>query len=145
MTDSDYADDIALLTNTPAQAEYLLQSLEQAVGSIGLHMNTNRSEYMYFKQKGAISTLSGRLLKLVDQFTYLSSNISSTESDVNICILTVWNIIDRLSIIWKSDLTDKIGFLPSSGCVLITIWMHHIDANKTLREKVRWELHNDAT
>ena len=38
-----------------------------------------------FKQ-GVISTLSGRPIKLVDKFTYLDSNISSTESDVNIRI-----------------------------------------------------------
>ena len=37
-----------------------------------------------FKWEGAISSLSGSPLKLVDQFTYLSSNILSTKSDVNI-------------------------------------------------------------
>ena len=41
---------------------------------------------MYFKQEGALSTLSGKPLKLVDQLTYLGSNISSTESNINICI-----------------------------------------------------------
>ena len=44
------------------------------------------TEYIRFKQEGAISTLSGKPLKLVDKFTYFSSIISSTESDVNICI-----------------------------------------------------------
>ena len=38
------------------------------------------------KQDGAISTLGSKPLKLIDQFTYFGSNISSTESDVNICI-----------------------------------------------------------
>ena len=37
ITDADYADDIALLPNIPAQAESLLHSLEQAAGDIGLH------------------------------------------------------------------------------------------------------------
>ena len=63
---------------------------------------------MCFRQEGAISTLSGMPLKLVDKFTYLGSNISSTESDVSICIGKAWTAINRLSIIWKSDLTDKI-------------------------------------
>ena len=62
---------------------------------------------MCFKQ-GAISTLCGKPLKLVDQFTYLSSNISSPERDVNICITKVWNALDRLLLIWKSDLSGKI-------------------------------------
>ena len=39
---------------------------------------------MCFKQ-GAISTLSGKPMKLLDHFTYLNRNISSTESDVNMC------------------------------------------------------------
>ena len=36
-----YADEIMLFVNTPAQAESLLRSLEQAAGSIGLCVNAN--------------------------------------------------------------------------------------------------------
>ena len=39
---------------------------------------------MSFKREGTISTLSGKVLKLTDQFTYIGNNISSTEIDVNI-------------------------------------------------------------
>ena len=39
---------------------------------------------MCLKQEEATSTLSRKLVTLVDQFTYLNSNISSTESNVNI-------------------------------------------------------------
>ena len=39
---------------------------------------------MCFNQEGAISTLNGNSLKLVDKFTYLGRSISSTESNVNI-------------------------------------------------------------
>ena len=39
ITDADYADDIALLANTPNQAETLLHSLERAAAGIGLHVN----------------------------------------------------------------------------------------------------------
>ena len=38
-------------------------------------------EYMCFNQRGAIYTLKGEPLKLVDKFTYLSS-VSSTK-DIN--------------------------------------------------------------
>ena len=41
---------------------------------------------IFFKQNEAISILNGKLLKLVHQFIYLGSNISSTKSDVNIHI-----------------------------------------------------------
>ena len=39
ITNADYADDIAILANTPDQAETLLHSLERAAASIGLHVN----------------------------------------------------------------------------------------------------------
>ena len=38
MTDELYADDLSLLVNTPIKEKYLLQSLEQAAGHIGLYM-----------------------------------------------------------------------------------------------------------
>ena len=68
ITDADYADDIALLANTPNQAETLLNSLERAAASIGLHINAHKTEYMCYNQTGDISTLDGTSLELVDKF-----------------------------------------------------------------------------
>ena len=61
-TDTDYADNIVLLANTPTQTEALLYSLEQVVGGIGLHMNADKMEYMCFNQ-GVISTQNSGSLK----------------------------------------------------------------------------------
>ena len=58
--------------------------------------------------KNELSPPRDKPLKLVDQFTYLGSNISSTESDVNLRIPKAWTAIDRLSITWKSGPSDKI-------------------------------------
>ena len=63
---------------------------------------------MCFNQRGDISTLKGGPLKLEDKFTYLGSSVSSTENDINMRLAKVWTVIDRASVIWKSDLTDKI-------------------------------------
>ena len=57
--DADYADDVALLANTPIQAESLLHSLEQAVDSISFHVNADKTEHMCFNQIGDISSLNG--------------------------------------------------------------------------------------
>ena len=71
------------------------------------------------------------------EFTYFGSNISSTESDVNLCIKKAWAAIDRLSIKGKPDLTDKIkseffyvvtGSIQQYGCT-------NLDSNETLRKK----------
>ena len=75
--------------------------------SIGLHVNAHKTEFMCFNQKGDISTLDGTSLKLVDKFTYLGSSVSSTEKDIDTRLTKAWSAIDRLSIIWKSNLTDK--------------------------------------
>ena len=62
---------------------------------------------MCYNQTGDISTLDGTSLKLVDKYTYLGSSISSTEKDIDTRLTKAWTAIDRLSIIWKSNLTDK--------------------------------------
>ena len=127
--DTDYADDLVLLANTPAQAESLQHSLEQAAGSISHYMNS--IEFTCFKWKRAISTLSVSPLKL-DQFTYLGSNISSTDSDINTFLVKVWTVIDIFinhMEVWSS--------LLLYGCTTWTL-------SKGREKKVRWELHKDA-
>ena len=59
-TDADYADDKALLANTPTQAESKLHSPKWAAGGIGLYVNANKIEFMSLNQRGDISTLNGR-------------------------------------------------------------------------------------
>ena len=109
ITDADYADDIAILANTPDQAETLLHSLERAAAGIRLHVNVHKMEYMCFNHTSDISTLGGSSLKLVDKFTYLGSSVSSTEKDIDTRLTKVWTVIDRLSVIWKSGLTDEMN------------------------------------
>ena len=70
--------------------------------------NAHKTEYMCFNQTGDISTREGSSLKLVDKFTYLGSRVSSTEKDIDTRLTKAWTPIDKLSIMWKSDLTDKI-------------------------------------
>ena len=83
ITDADYADDIAILANTPNQAETLLHSLEGAAAGMGLYVNAYKTEFMCYNQTGDISTLDGAPLKLVDKFTYLGGSVESTEKDID--------------------------------------------------------------
>ena len=107
ITDADYADDIALLANTPNQAETLQHSLERAAAGIGPHVNAHKTEYMCYNQTGDITTLDGASLKLVNKFTDLGSSVSLTKKDIDTRLSKAWTAIDRLLIIWKSDLADK--------------------------------------
>ena len=100
---------------------------------------------MCYNQTGDISTLEGTPLKLVDKFTYLGSNVESTEKDIDTRLTKASTAINRLSIIWKSDLTDKMKqFLPGSGHIDTAIWIHYMDANKTAGEEARRQLHKNA-
>ena len=125
---SYHADDIALLANTPAYAENLQHRLEREAAGIGLHLNTDQTEYKCFNQLGDISTPKGGLLKLVYKFTYLGSNGSSNENDINTRLAKAWTATDRLSVILKSDLTDEIKcsfFQAAAVSILLcgcTIW-----------------------
>ena len=78
---ADYLDNLMPLANIPAQAESLQHRLEQAASGIGHYVNSNKKEFICFNEDGAISSLND---KLVDQFIYFGSKISSTESNVNI-------------------------------------------------------------
>ena len=121
ITHADYADDIAILANTPNQGEILLHSLERAAAGIGFYVNAHKTEYMCCNQTGDISTLDGTPLKLVDKFPYLGSSVSSTEKDIDTRLTKAWAAIDRLSIIWKSDLTDKMkrSFFQAVGVSIL--------------------------
>ena len=107
ITDTHYTDYVALLSNAPALAEIQLHSLERAAACIGLHVNAHKTEYMCFNQTGDISTLNVSYLKLVHKFTYLGSSVLSTETDIDTRLTKAWTAINRMSVIWKSDLTDK--------------------------------------
>ena len=83
ITDMDYADDIAVLANTPTQVETLQHRLEREAGSIGLQINAEKTEYMSFNQRSDISTQKSAPLKLVDKFTHPARSVPSTEKYIN--------------------------------------------------------------
>ena len=105
--DADYPDDIVLLINISAEAEHLLHYQENSVGGIGLHVNADKTKYICFNQNqnGDIFTLKGCSLKRNEQvqilrkprLIYGKQHQYVTSED-----------IDRLSVIWTSDLSDKI-------------------------------------
>ena len=97
ITNADFADDKELLANTPNQSDTQLHCLERVPGTIGLHVNADKTKYMCFNQRDDISTLNDSSLKLVDKFTYQGSRVSSTEKDINTHLAKACTAIDRLS------------------------------------------------
>ena len=130
-----------------ACCEYIAYTILSGIflSSIGLHVNADKTEYMCFNQKEDISARNSGSLKLVAKFPYLGSSVWSSENDISMLLTKAWTAIDRLSIIWKSNLSDKTQFFLSRGCVNSTLWMRHIDADWAYKVKTRQELHKNAT
>ena len=107
LTDLDFADDIALLSNTSAQAQELLRKVEHAASCVGLHMNAKKTQFMTFNQPGRVSiqTMDGSSLKKVDDFKYLGSWVRSTEQDIKVRKAMAWKACNKLTKIWKSTLS----------------------------------------
>ena len=59
--------------------------------------------------------------RLVDKFTYLGSNVSSTETDINTRLANAWTAIDKLTVIWKLDLTDKMKCSFFQAAILLIL------------------------
>ena len=84
LTDTDFADDISLMSNSLLNAQCLLQFLEQASNSVGLYLNESKTEFVNKCMSDSdfvIKSLNNTLLKMVSDYVYLRSYISSSEKD----------------------------------------------------------------
>ena len=98
---------------------------------------------MCYNQTGDISTLEGTPLKLEDKFTYLGSSVESTEKDIETRLTKAWTAINRLSIIWKSDLTDKMK--RSFFQAVVTSILLYGCTTWTLTKRLEKKLHGNYT
>ena len=106
VTDVDFADDLALTTDTAEQAQDLLLSLELAANSVGLHLNESKTKYIRVNLSESDSTVikaaSGQEIEQVDDFVYLGSRIMSSEKDFDVRKAKAWRACHQLKATWKS-------------------------------------------
>ena len=118
ITDADYADDLAALSDNIEDATTLLQCIEESAKIIGLHINEKKTEYMSYNipENSNITTTNGQCLSKVDDFTYLGSHLASTEKDISIRLTKAWAALGKLNNVWKSNLPRniKIDFFRAS-------------------------------
>ena len=113
------------------QTDFLPHRLEQIARVIDLYVNSDKTEFMCFNHDDIISSLNSKPMKLTDQFLFLGSNISSTESDVNIRVYEAWAPLGKLP-----NLFPKIEYIAGiqnqkSSTLLILKTMHTCE-NKLL-------------
>ena len=98
---------------------------------------------MCFNQRGSIYTQNPSSLKLVDKFTNLGSSVSSTEKYINTLLAKAWTAIDQLSVIWKSDQTDKMKHRFFRAAVVSTLL--HGCTTWTLTKRMERNLNGNYT
>ena len=107
ITDLDFADDIALLSNKIHQAQQLLKKVETEAAKVGLHVNAKKTEYMPHHQDqphNIIRSISGGEIKQVENFRYLGGWMKNCESDIKIRKALAWAACHKLRSIWSSKL-----------------------------------------
>ena len=100
-----------------------------------IYIHTHTHIYIYIYISCFLLILNGSSLKLVNMFTYLGSSVSSTETDIDTRLTKAWTAINRLSVIWKSDLTNKMkrSFFQAA---IVSILLHGCTTTKRLEKKL---------
>ena len=110
----EYADDIAITTNSIEEANTILHQIEDIFQRCirSLCINVSKTEYMSLNQDSSVSmsmkSLNGEAIKNVLDFKYLGSYIASTNNDVSIRIGKAWVVLNNLNKIWTSNLSIRL-------------------------------------
>ena len=110
LIDTDFADDIALISNTIQDAQRLLTLIVNAAKNVGLHINESKTEYIAYNISEGHHQLiaNGKPIKLVPDFKYLGSWIDKPVKDLKIRKAQAWTAARKLDNIWKSNLDRRI-------------------------------------
>ena len=106
VTDLDFADDLALLTEEMEQAQEILLRLENEAEKVGLMCNAKKTEVQAFNQDRPVSiqAKNGETLKVVENFKYLGAWTQSSASDISVRKALAWSACHRLRKVWSSKL-----------------------------------------
>ena len=114
LTDLDFADDIALLSDEIEQAQELLLRVEKECKKVGLAINAKKTKGLTLNidDPPPLHTTNGTELEWVDDFKYLGSWVKQSERDIAVRKALAWQALNGMSRLWKSDLrTDlKVRF-----------------------------------
>ncbi|XP_071166966.1 uncharacterized protein [Mytilus edulis] len=77
LEDTDYADDLALLSHTEDHMQEKTKNLEETAKMIGHKINTKKTQLMYLNtERHSVIFIEGKQLETVDSFNYLGSCIT---------------------------------------------------------------------
>ena len=120
LTDTDFADDIALISESLLNAQSLLHALEQASNCVGLYLNETKTQCFNMCSSDndfIIKTLNNTILNIVSDYIYLGSYISSSEKDFLTRKGMAWSACNALHKIWSSHLSRSLKLKIFKACI----------------------------
>ena len=87
----------------PNWKNYCILWNEPPLALASMSMHTKRNTCALIK----LVTFPHEAVALWNKFTYLGNSVSSTEKYIDMRLTKAWTAMDKLLVIWKSDLTDK--------------------------------------
>ena len=109
LADTEFDDDIALWTNTIAKAQKLQHTVEEVMAS------KNESKNKYINEainNGTLPVDLVRLLRELNDFSYLGARMISSEANITARKALVWVASHKLKEICKYDLRKEIKIIP---------------------------------
>ena len=112
ITDLDFADDIALLSDMIEQARKLLLAVERECIAVGLDINAKKTKFISYNTMEEFQLLlaDGTCIKRAvtqagtQDFQYLGSWIDNTWQDIKVRKGQAWAALNKMDTIWKSTL-----------------------------------------
>jgi hypothetical protein len=141
LTDLDFADDIAVLSSTPANMQTMILSIEHWALKVGLKINGPKTEFMVsgycdpLAPPVSFHLSSGLELKRVLDFKYLGTWLLNPINDFKIRRAAAWSAIKRLNRIWKSNNISIPLKIRLFNCLVVSILLYNAvtwTMNKTL-------------
>ena len=131
ISDFEFADDIAALSNSVFENNILCQNISDSAAKCGLNINMKKTQFITFNlhdhtndsvlpvdksrplrpkphfMSGLSIYLNGIDIEEVADFKYLGAYIRSTTSDIRIRKAMTWKALNSMNTCWKSSLSRK--------------------------------------
>ena len=103
IADTEFADNIALVTDTVKEADELMREVDEVVITVGLRMNESKTKYLVenIECPDQIVSVGGKSIELVEDFVYLGGRIRNTEHDLLERKRKAWLACHSLLAVWK--------------------------------------------
>ena len=108
IADTDYPDEIALLSDLLMNAQFLLKRVEEAAKELCLYINPKKTEFTAFGEVGDVKTPGNANIKKVLNFLYLGAWIGSSSSDIKVQKAKAWSALNKMDVIWKSSMNRNL-------------------------------------